>query len=100
MAGTGATSRVTLLHGIAKMLATHVRVDLCRRKIGVAEHCLDGAEVGPPLDQIRREGVAKDVRRYTRGVQPCLTRQSPYPLEKVLPRHRASGHPLAARVDV
>ena len=39
-----------------------MRVDLCRRQIGVAEHDLDRAQIGAPLEQVRGERVAQDVR--------------------------------------
>ena len=40
----------------------HVRVDLRRREIGVAEHHLNGAQIGAMFEQMRRERVAQDVR--------------------------------------
>ena len=40
----------------------HVRVDLRRRQIGVAEHHLDRAQIGAAFEQMRRERMAQDVR--------------------------------------
>ena len=40
----------------------YVRVELGRREVGVAEHLLDAAQVGAALEQMRREGVAEQVR--------------------------------------
>ena len=40
----------------------HVRVDLCRGQVGVAEHHLDRAQVRATLEQVRRERVPQDVR--------------------------------------
>ena len=36
-----------------------VGVDLSRREIRVAEHGLDAAEIGPVLEQVRRETMAQ-----------------------------------------
>ena len=49
-----------------------VRVSLRRREVGVAEHLLHGAEVGPSLEQVRREGVAEEVGVDALGLEPCL----------------------------
>ena len=54
--------------------AGDVRVDLRRRDVGVAEHHLDGAEVGVVVDEMGREGVAEDVRRDGRGREAGLPR--------------------------
>ena len=40
----------------------YVRVQLRRREVGMAEHLLNGAEVGAALEQVRRERVAQQVR--------------------------------------
>ncbi len=40
----------------------YMRVDLCRRKIGVAEHGLNGAQIGAVLQQVRGKRMAEDVR--------------------------------------
>src|SRR4030095_1908039 len=40
----------------------HVGVNLRRRKVGVPEHQLNGAQVGAALEQVRGEGVPQDVR--------------------------------------
>ena len=40
-----------------------VGIDLRRRDIGVAEHFLNRPQVGPPLQQMRREAVPQRVRR-------------------------------------
>src|SRR5690349_10834911 len=39
-----------------------VRVDLRRREVGVAEHQLNGAQVGAALEQMRRERMPQHVR--------------------------------------
>ncbi len=40
----------------------YVGVELRRRKVGVAQHLLDRAEVGAALEQVRGEGVSQEVR--------------------------------------
>jgi len=40
-----------------------MRIDLGRRDVGVAEHFLDGAEVGPALEQVGGKGMAEGMRR-------------------------------------
>ena len=55
-------ARVKAIVDRAQPRLEHVRVDLRRRQIGVAEHHLDGAQVGAALEQVRRERVAQHVR--------------------------------------
>ena len=40
----------------------HVRVDLCRRKTGVAEEFFDSPQICSPIEQMRGHGMPKDVR--------------------------------------
>ena len=40
----------------------HVRVDLRRRQVGVAEHHLDRPEIRAAVEQMRREGMPQHVR--------------------------------------
>ena len=47
----------------------YVRVELGRGEIGVAEHLLDAPEVGPALEQVRRERVAEKVRMDALGLE-------------------------------
>src|SRR5439155_22756332 len=44
----------------------HMRVDLRRRQIAMAEHHLNRPEVGAPLEQVRRERMPHDVRAERR----------------------------------
>ena len=39
----------------------YVGVKLCGRQVGVAEHLLDGTEIGSAFEQVGREGVAEQV---------------------------------------
>jgi len=48
--------------GLAAAPVGDVRVELRRRQVGVAEHLLDGAQVGASLQQVRGERVAQEVR--------------------------------------
>ncbi len=45
----------------------HVRVDLRRRQVGVAEHGLDRAQIRAALEQMRRERVPEHVRAEVRA---------------------------------
>lgn len=45
------------------MRARDVRIDLRRRYIGVAEHLLNGADIGVVLYQMRGECVPQRMRR-------------------------------------
>src|SRR3954447_3624610 len=47
---------------LAPPAVAHVRVELGRREIRVAEHLLHRAEIRAALEQVRREGVAEQVR--------------------------------------
>jgi hypothetical protein len=44
----------------AQSFAADVGVDLGRRDLAVPEHQLDGSEVGPALEEVRREGVPQE----------------------------------------
>src|SRR6185369_15890815 len=46
--------------------ALDMRIDLCRRNVGVPEHLLHAAQIGAMIEQMARESMAQDVRR-----QPC-----------------------------
>ncbi len=50
--------RVKLVVHHAKTRLEHVRVDFCGRHVGVAEHHLDGAQVGAALEKMRRERMS------------------------------------------
>ena len=54
----------------------------------MAEHLLDAAEVGSALEQMRREGMAKDVRVDALGLEPCLACQAPQDEERSGPGER------------
>jgi T5SS/PEP-CTERM-associated repeat protein len=56
-------SRVRLLVRRAQVLLADVCVDLRRGQTGVAEHLLHAADVGPTVEQVRREAVPQRVGR-------------------------------------
>ena len=48
----------------------HVRINLRRRQVGVAQHHLDGAQVGTAIEQMRRKRMPQHVRAQSRGRRP------------------------------
>src|SRR5256885_1826578 len=60
-------SWMILLVHLPKVLAVHMRVDLRRRNVGMPEHFLDGAQIGAAFEQMRRERMAKRMRRHHLG---------------------------------
>ena len=52
-----------------------VRVALGRPEVGVAEHLLDAAQVGASFEQVRREGVAEEMRVDAGRVEPGPVRE-------------------------
>ena len=70
----GSRSRVESLGPEArKTRLVHVRVDLCRRQVGVPEHHLDRAQVSAAVEQVGRKRVPEDVR-LSRRVDARLDR--------------------------
>lgn len=49
--------------GLAEAIGRDVGVDLRRRDVSVAEHFLDRTQVGPVIEQMRREGMTQHVGR-------------------------------------
>ena len=43
--------------------AIDMRIDLCRRDVGVTQHRLDRSQVGAAFEQVRGERVAQCMRR-------------------------------------
>ncbi len=76
-------------------LFEHVRVDLRRREIRVAEHHLDRAQIGAALEQVRRKRMPQHVRAE-RAATARLPRVALQDLPE--PDARQAG-PAAARVD-
>src|SRR5436190_1369021 len=60
-------SRVeAVIHSLEARLQ-HVRVNLRRRQVGVAEHHLNRAQVGAAFEQMRRKRVPQGVRAESAG---------------------------------
>src|SRR5215471_2998220 len=72
----------------------YVRVELCRRQIGMSEHFLNRSQVGAAFEEVRREGVAQEVRMDAFRLEPCLVRQAAEDEEYAL-----AGERPAARVE-
>ena len=58
-------------HG-ARALVEHVRVDLRRRNVGVAEQLLYDAQIRPVLEKMTGEGVSQHVRADEIGPKPPI----------------------------
>src|SRR5439155_20887015 len=78
--------RVRLVVQLPAAPIGYVRVELRRGEIGVSEHLLDAAEVGAALEQVRGEGVPKQVRMDTFGVEAGFRREPPHDQEGAGPR--------------
>ncbi len=61
---------------VADRARRQMGVDLRRRDVGMAEHRLDGAQVGAALEEMAREGVAQRVRRDRARGCPRAARSS------------------------
>ena len=83
----------------------HVRVDLRRRQVGVAEHGLDRAQIGAALEQVRRKRVAQDVRTEVRAdaglppVAPSAASRSRCATSRAPPRALTNSHGALAPLD-
>ena len=86
--------RVRLEVQLAPPPVGHVRVQLGRREIGVAEHLLHGAEIGAAFEQVRRERVAQEVRMDAARLESRLLGELAQDEEDAGPRERP-----AARVE-
>lgn len=53
----------------------HVGVDLGRGNVGVAQQLLDGAQIGAPIEQMARKGMAEHVRADPLGIETSGERQ-------------------------
>ena len=92
---TGAARmRMSLEVEVAAAAVGNVRVQLGRGQIGVAEHLLDAAQIGPALEQVSREGVPQEVRVDALRLEPGLGRE----LRRIRKAPaRVSGPPWALR---
>src|SRR4051794_28021861 len=72
----------------------YVRVELGRREVRVAEHLLHAAQVGSPLEEMRRERVAEQVGMDAARLEPGLLGEPPQDEERA-----GAGERAAARVQ-
>ena len=68
----------------------YVRVQLGRGEVGVPEHLLDAAEVGPALQEVRGERVAEEVRMDPPGLETGSLGQPAQDQERARARERAA----------
>ena len=68
-----------------------MRVPLGGREVGVAEHLLHRAEIGPALEQMGGERVAQQVRVDALGLEPCLRRELAEDQERACAGQRAAA---------
>ena len=54
--------RVLGQHQVAKSFVEHVGIDLSRCEIRMAQESLDGAQVRPSCEKMRRKGMSEPVR--------------------------------------
>src|SRR5262245_47808258 len=85
-------ARVGTIVGLHEPAQIDVRVALRRRQARVAEHLLDGAQVGAAAEEVRGEGVAERVRGGLGGGAG----DEDVALE--IARHAPRGEAAAARV--
>ena len=69
-------ARVRLEEDLAQVLDGHVSVDLRRAHVGVAEHLLHAAQVGPGGQQMRGERVAERVGAGRPSMPPAPARRA------------------------
>src|SRR5262245_48052503 len=55
-------ARMEAIVDCAQASLEDVGVNLCRREIGMTEHHLDGAQIRPALEQMRRKRVSNHMR--------------------------------------
>src|SRR5439155_5605964 len=82
--------RVRLVVQLAAAPIGYVRVQLGRRQVGVAEHLLDAAQVRAAFQEMRGEGVAKQVGVDARRVEAGLRGPPPEDEEGPGARERTS----------
>src|SRR5262245_37310518 len=80
-----------VLHQRAQLFVEHVRVDLRRGDIRMAQHQLYAAQVGAAFEQMAGEGMAQHVRRYARGIDAGGEGRLLQELRKALPRQVAAA---------
>src|SRR5262245_25659711 len=72
----------------------YVGVELGGRGVGVRKNLLDRSQFGAPFQQMRREGMPKEMRVHSLGVETRLRRQAPQDQERA-----GASQSAAARVE-
>ncbi len=72
-------------------LRQHVRVDLRRRDVGMAQQQLQAAQIGPAREHVAGERVPQHVRADPRRIDPRRERRLFQHQREPLPRHRPRG---------
>src|SRR6266487_6097494 len=67
--------RMQIAHQALEPFVEHVRIDLRRRDIGMAEEYLYRAQIGPVLQQMAGECMPQHMRAETRGPQTRACRE-------------------------
>src|SRR5258708_5029123 len=81
---------VMVIDSLSQSRTNYVRINLRGGNVRVAEHRLHASEVGAALEQMRRKGVAENVRREV-VKNTGLAAISAQELPKSLPRHGAAA---------
>ena len=83
--------RVRLEVDLAASAVGDMRVPLGRPEIRVSEHLLDRAEIGPALEQVRREGVAEEVGMHAARLEACAVGELSEDQERACASQRAAA---------
>ena len=89
----GSGSRMVAVQRVAQARTDHVCVDFGGRKVGVTEHGLHAAQIGPAFQKMGREGVPQNVRRE------IVKNTSLLSVEFDAGPERLAGHRAASRGD-
>src|SRR6266536_1347803 len=82
---TGLRERMMGFDRHAKAIGLHMRIDLRRRYVGMAQHLLYGAKIGAARQKVAGKGMAQNMRRHLFGAQPGFARQGLELERKMLP---------------
>src|SRR5437588_3989746 len=83
--------RVRLVVHLPPSPVGYVRVELRGGEVGMAEHLLHRAKIGPAFEQMRGEGVAQEMRMHSLGLEAGFACEPAKDQE----RTRASERPAA-----
>src|ERR671934_2724129 len=75
---------------VAAAAVRHMRVQLGRAEVGVAEHLLDAPQVGAAFEEVRRKRVPEQVRVDTLGLEPRTAGEAPQDQKRARAREGAA----------